>query len=61
MGWIQALVEFFQLSKLILGWWQESSAVKSKEKREVLTKAMEAADHGDQEAMRRAINSFNSI
>ena len=61
MGWIQALVEAFQLLKLLLGWWKESSDVKSKEKREVIQKAMEAADKGDQDALRKLINAFNSI
>lgn len=57
----EGIGQLIKIIGLLLGWWKETSDAKNKAKREAIIKAMEAADNDDQEAMRRAINDFNSV
>ena len=61
MAWLAAISQVLQIIGLLLNWWKETSDQKSKEKLDALKAVLDAAQKDDQEAMKNAINSFNSI
>lgn len=61
MGWLSTISQIIQIIGLLLNWWKETNDQTSKEKLDALKKVLDAAQNDDQEAMKNAINAFNSI
>lgn len=61
MGWLEIAGAVLKLITMFFGYLGERDSVKRKLKEDALKEGKEAVKTNDQNAMRRAINRFNSI